>query len=79
MLTTVETKEGEVKFGAAIKYSLFLLLLMACCSFAGDYDSMTSEVVSDLEGIKTTLMSIGGVIIGFGVIYAIVKFVRRFL
>jgi hypothetical protein len=58
---------------------LFLLLLVPCALFAGDYSSLTSGVVEDLDGIKIVLIALGGLLIGFGVIYAISGYIMRFL
>jgi hypothetical protein len=61
-------------------FTLFLVLLMtAFASAATDISSLSTGVTETLSSLETVLLSIGGVVIGLGVIYAAVQFIRRML
>lgn len=76
-------KEVLMNFLSKVKgkvVALFMFLLAtAAMAAANDYTSLTADVVTDISGINSTLVTIGGAIIGVSVVFLIVRFIRRMI
>jgi len=75
----VNSVRGFVSGARSVMMMALVLLSASFASAAGEYDTLTSGLETEIGNIKTVLIGLGATIIGVSVVFLVVRFVKRMI